>query len=142
MSYKHILVAVDLSKSSEKVIDRAVSLAKDANAKVSFIFVDVDNISHIGIANLEIALLPTIEERKKILQQELQELADKADYPIENTLVVMGDFNSKVNAAVEKLGIDLLVCGHHHDFWSRLLSATRKLLNSAATDLLIISLDA
>ncbi len=34
MSYGHILVAVDLTDSSKKVIDKAVSLAKDE--KVSF----------------------------------------------------------------------------------------------------------
>lgn len=141
MSYKHILVAVDLSQSSEKVLNRAVSLAKDTNAKLSLIFVDVDNVSNIGIANLEIATLPSIAEREKTLQQDLLSLASQADYPIENTIVVMGDFNRKVNAAVDKIGADLLVCGHHHDFWSRLLSAARKLVNSAVTDLLIVYLD-
>ncbi|ABM02795.1 universal stress protein containing UspA domain [Psychromonas ingrahamii 37] len=141
MSYKHILVAVDLSKSSEKVISRAVLLAKDTNAKVSLIFVDVDNVSNIGLVNLEIDSLPSIEEREKTLQQDLQALAVKADYPIENAIIVMGNFNRRVNAAVEKIGADLLVCGHHHDFWSRLLSATRKILNSTTTDLLIIYLD-
>ncbi|MFT6927848.1 MAG: universal stress protein A [Psychromonas sp.] len=141
MSYKHILVAVDLSKSSEKVLSRAVSLAKDTNAKLSLIFVDVDNVSNIGIANLEIATLPSIEEREKALKQDLQALADQADYPVENAIVVLGDFNRKVNAAVEQIGADLLICGHHHDFWSRLLSATRKLVNSTVTDLLIVYLD-
>ena len=141
MSYKHILVAVDLSQSSEKVLNRAVSLAKDTNAKLSLIFVDVDNVSNIGIANLEIATLPSIAEREKTLKKELQTLADQADYPIENAIVVMGDFTRKVNAEVQKMGADLLVCGHHHDFWSRLLSAARKLVNSAVTDLLIVYLD-
>lgn len=141
MSYKHILVAVDLSKSSEKVVNRAVLLAKDTHAKVSLIFVDVDNVSNIGIASLEVPTLPSVEEREKELQKDLQTLANQADYPIENAIVVMGDFNRKINAAVEKMGADLLVCGHHHDFWSRLLSATRKLLNSTTTDLLIVYLD-
>jgi universal stress protein A len=141
MSYKHILVAVDLSKSSEIVVSRAVSLATDAKAKLSLIFVDVDNVSNIGIVNLEIATLPSIEQREESLQQDLQLLVEQADYPVENAIVVMGDFNHKVNAVVEKIGADLLVCGHHHDFWSRLLSAARKLVNSAKTDLLIVYLD-
>jgi universal stress protein A len=141
MSYKHILVAVDLSQSSGKVISRAVLLAKDTNAKLSLIFVDVDNVSSIGLVNLEIDALPSVEERKKTLQQDLQTLANQADYPVENAIVVMGDFNRRVNATVEKIGADLLVCGHHHDFWSRLLSATRKLINSTSTDLLIVYLD-
>lgn len=141
MSYKHILVAVDLSKSSEKIVNKAVLLAKDSNAKLSLIFVDVDNVSNIGIASLEVATLPSVEEREKSLKKDLQTLADRADYPIENAIVVMGDFKRKVNAAVEKMGADLLVCGHHHDFWSRLLSDTRKLLDSTTADLLIVYLD-
>ncbi|HEY7866732.1 MAG TPA: universal stress protein [Psychromonas sp.] len=136
-----MLVAVDLSQSSEKVVSRAISLAKDTNAKLSLIFVDVDNVSNIGIATLEVATLPSVEEREETLKKELQTLADQADYPIENAIVVMGDFTRKVNAEVQKMGADLLVCGHHHDFWSRLLSSTRKLVNSAVTDLLIVYLD-
>ena len=38
MSYKHILVAVDLSQSSQVVIDKTLSVAKDANCKLSFVF--------------------------------------------------------------------------------------------------------
>jgi len=137
MGYKHILVAVDLSKSSEKVINKAVSLAKDANAGLSLIFVDVDTISNIGITSLEVASLPSIEEREK----KLQEFADKTDYQFENVMVVMGSLKNKLSATVKEMDIDLLVCGHHHDFWSRLLSSVRKLVNSVTADLLIVNLD-
>lgn len=44
MSYGHILVAVDLTDSSKKVIDKAVSLAKDEKSKLSLVYVDVDKI--------------------------------------------------------------------------------------------------
>ena len=152
MSYKHILVAVDLSKSSEKLIDKAVSLAKDANAKLSFVFVDVDNVYEnvykVGNENLEVSPLPSgeerekaIEEREKTLQEELQELAGQADYPIENAIVVMGDLGNKILETVQEMDIDLVICGHHHDFWTRLLSPVRKLVNSLVTDLLIVYLE-
>jgi len=141
MSYKHILVAVDLSESSEKVINKAVSLAKDARANLSLIFVDVDDIANIGVVTLDVAPLPSVEEREKKLKGELQELADKADYEFENIMVVTGDLKNKLVATVKKMNIDLLVCGHHRDFWSRLLSSVRKLINSVAADLLIVNLD-
>lgn len=152
MSYKHILVAVDLSKSSEQLIDKAVSLAKDANAKLSFVFVDVENVYEnvykVGDENLEVSPLPSgeerekaIEERENTLQEELQKLADQADYPIENVIVVMGDLNNKLLETVQKMDIDLLICGHHHDFWSRLLSSVRQLVNSVGEDLLIVHLE-
>ncbi|WP_372882081.1 universal stress protein [Psychromonas sp.] len=141
MSYKHILVAVDLSKSSEKVIEKAVLIAKGANAQLSLIFVDVDNVSNIGIANLEISTLPSVEEREKTLQDELQALADKTNYPVESTIVVMGNLAPKLIATVKQKDVDLLVCGHHHDLWSRLLSSVNKLVNSVETDLLIVYLE-
>lgn len=63
MSYGHILVAVDLTDSSKKVIDKAVSLAKDEKSKLSLVYVDVDKI-----------ILELKEERK--LQNALQKLAE------------------------------------------------------------------
>ena len=40
MKYKHILVALDLSKESHVLIDRAVSMARLVGAKVSYIHID------------------------------------------------------------------------------------------------------
>jgi len=147
MGYKHILVAVDLTKSSEVVISKAVSLAKGAKAKLSFIYVDASYLSEIGYAGTVGLVKPAedkldaLEKEKTILQKELQALADQADYPVSNTLVVMGRLKEQLITSVQKMDADLLVCGHHHDFWSRLLSSVGKLLNSLTIDLLIVNLD-
>ena len=42
MAYKHILIAVDLSPESKVLVDKAVSMARPYNAKVSLIHVDVN----------------------------------------------------------------------------------------------------
>ncbi len=141
MSYKHILVAVDLSKSSEVVINKAISLARGANSKLSFIFVDVNYVSSIGGISPKVEMDVPLDEQQAILQKELQALAEQADYPVANTLVVIGDLNEKLKTTVQEMDVDLLVCGHHHDFWTRLLSSARKLVNTAVTDLLIIYLE-
>ncbi|MCG6199994.1 universal stress protein [Psychromonas antarctica] len=143
MIYKHILVAVDLTKSSEIVISKAVALAKEANAKLSFIYVDANYVSMVGPAGtLGLARQAASDGReKKLLQKELHTLVDKLDYPVQNTLVVMGDLEEKLTTAVNQLDADLLVCGHHHDFWSRLLSSVRKLVNTVSTDLLIVYIE-
>ena len=136
MSYKHILVAVDLTKSSEIVISKAVSLAKEANAKLSFIHVDPNHLSTSGARSTSLLAMPEVDNRKE--KQELRALAARLDYPVENTLVVIGDLEVKLTTAVNQLDADLLVCGHHHDFWSRLLSSVRKIANTVNTDLLIV----
>lgn len=41
MAYKHILIAVDLSRS-KVLVEKAVSMARPYNAKVSLIHVDVN----------------------------------------------------------------------------------------------------
>ena len=139
MSYKHILVAVDLSKSSELIINKAVSLAKDTGAKISLIYVDVDYTdNYTGLSYTEFTKLEPASQRSNSLEKELHTLAEQTDYPIENTVFVSGDLNKNINETVKELHSDLLVCGHHHDFWSRLLSSVRQLVNSTLTDLLII----
>lgn len=147
MSYKHILVAVDLSKSSEQVIQKAVSLAKGAGAKLSLIYVDgnyvsdIANISSSGLTKLTFDKAAILEKEKKLLQEELQKLVEDIDYPIAKSLVVMGDFKDQLTTTINEIDVDLLICGHHHDFWSRLLSSVRKLVNSVTVDFLIVYLD-
>ncbi|WP_028863888.1 universal stress protein [Psychromonas aquimarina] len=152
MDYKHILVAVDLSKSSEIVISRAVSLAEKSTAKLSFIYADSNYVTNYmglsnagGVSNAALgSVVPKIvavDEKSAIFKEELQALAEQADYPVSNTLAVMGDLNNEVKLAVKELDIDLLVCGHHHDFWRNLLSSVRQLISTPDTDLLLVQLD-
>jgi universal stress protein A len=141
MSYKHILVAVDLSSTSEFIIAKAVSLAKDSNAALSLIYVDVDYADNFtGLSYSEFSKLEPVSGRSVSLEKELQALAEQIDYPITHTLFVTGDLNKKLQVTVKEIGADLLICGHHHDFWSRLLSSVRQLVNSSLIDLLIIQL--
>ena len=139
MSYNHILVAVDLTESSKIVIGKAVLLAKEVNAKLSFIYVDPHHLSTVEPRPTSLLAMPEVDDGKE--KQELCALAEQLDYPVENTLVVIGDLEVKLATAVNQLDIDLLVCGHHHDFWSRLLSSVRKLANTVNTDLLVVYLE-
>ncbi|MEA3482673.1 MAG: universal stress protein [Pseudomonadota bacterium] len=128
MSYKHVLVAVDLSQSSQVVIEKAIIQAKNSNAKLSFVYVDVDRV-----------IMEPKEEQK--LQKELQELADKCLYPVHETMAVIGDLHIKLSGIVKKEGIDLVVCGHHHNLLSRFFSSVPRVANEVEADLLIVYLD-
>ncbi|PFG58183.1 universal stress protein A [Vibrio sp. ES.051] len=128
MDYKHILVAVDLSQSSQVVIEKAINQAKSANSKLSLVYVDVDRV-----------VMEAKEEQK--LQRELKELADKYDYPISDNMAVIGDLHIKLSGIVKREGIDLVVCGHHHNLLSRFFSSVPKVANEVEADLLIVYLD-
>ncbi|ELA7317212.1 universal stress protein [Vibrio alginolyticus] len=128
MGYKHVLVAVDLSQSSQAVIEKAIMQADNSSSKLSFVYVDVDRI-----------VMEAKEEQE--LERRLQELADKCLYPVNETMVVIGDLHIKLSGIVKKEGIDLVVCGHHHNLLSRFFSSIPKVVNEVEADLLIVFLD-
>lgn len=139
MGYKHILVAVDLSNESSILIDKAVCLAKALNAKVSFIHVDV-NYTDLYTGLIDVNLIDSPHQSFETSQRDLKALADETDYPIEHTLIGSGDLGNELCERIETHHFDLLVCGHHQDFWSKLLSSTKLLINCTPVDMLIVPL--
>ena len=49
-----------------------------------------------------------------------------------------GDLSHKVDAAVKENGVDLLICGHHHDFLSKITSYSRPLIHHSPIDILVV----
>jgi len=138
MSYKHVLVAIDLTECSDIVISKSVSLAKKLDAKLSYISVD---ISHPDTERTyDPAEVKLIEEKHEELVAKLKELAELTDYPITNTSVVAGTVEKTLTKAITKMDVDLLICGHHQGFWNRWWSTARKLVNISIVDLLLIHL--
>lgn len=145
MSYNHILISVDLTNPNQTVIDKGVSLAKEANAKLSFIYVYTqyvnipDTADTLGVAiGYDGVAIGNDKKDQQRLQKELTTLVSKLDYPVENTVVLMGNMEEELTTALSQLNADLLVCGQHHDFWSRLFSSSDKLVDSVGTDILIV----
>lgn len=139
MKYKHILVALDLSKESYILIDRAVSIAELTNAKVSFIHVDGTH----GEIYPELVDIKSEPERKPLNEPSntwLAEFQQYTDFPIESFWVGTGDLSNKVSMVVAENGIELIVCGHHHDFLSNIISYSRPLIQHSPIDILVVPL--
>jgi universal stress protein A len=139
MSYQHILVTIDLSDESKIIIDKAVALAKPLNAKLSFIHIDV-NYAEVYTGLIDINLSETQHHSMEASQKYLQKLAEYANYPINHTLVGTGDLGQEICETIKEYQIDLVVCGHHQDFWSKLLSSTKLLINCSPVDMLVVPL--
>ena len=140
MSYQHILVAVDLSEDSKTLVDKAVSLAKPLGAEVSFIHIDV-NYAELYTGLIDINLAETQHQAIEASQQQLQKFATHANYPIKHTLVGSGDLGNELCDTIREFNVDIVVCGHHQDFWSKLLSSTRQLINCSPVDMLVVPLN-
>ena len=123
--YKHILVAVDLSEESPFLLKKAVGVAKRHDAKLSII--DVNMVSMQDRISSE-------------TQQALLQLSEQAGYPISEKLSGSGDLGQVLTDAIEQYDVDLLVTGHHQDFWSKLMSSTRQVMNSITIDMLVVPL--
>ena len=127
MAYKHILIAVDLSPESKVLVEKAVSMARPYNAKVSLIHVDV-NYSDLYTGLIDVNL------------GDMQKRISEETYPITETLSGSGDLGQVLVDAIKKYDMDLVVCGHHQDFWSKLMSSARQLINTVHVDMLIVPL--
>ncbi|GMQ49193.1 universal stress protein [Vibrio sp. 10N] len=140
MKYKHILVALELSFESKVLIDRAVFLAKLLDADVSFIHIDG---SHGEIYHELVDLVADPEQRPLTLESmdQLDEFAEYAQCTLKHFMVGTGDLGDKVKIAIAENDFDLLICGHHHDFWSKLVSASRQVINSSPVDVLVVPLE-
>ncbi|ARU95701.1 MULTISPECIES: universal stress protein UspA [Tatumella] len=137
MSYKHILVAVDLSPESQLLVEKAVSLARPYNAKVSLIHVDV-NYSDLYTGLIDVNLGDMQKRISEETQTALSELSTNAGYPMSQTLSGSGDLAQVLIDAINKYHVDLVICGHHQDFWSKLMSSARQLINTVHIDMLIV----
>ncbi|MGB2079164.1 MAG: universal stress protein [Vibrio sp.] len=139
MSYQHILVAIDLTEESNYLLNKAISLAKTCDAKLSLIHIDV-NFAQLYTGFVEINFNETQQAVMEATQAQIKALIDTTDYPIHDTIVASGDFSQEILQAIQDRHVDLVICGHHQDFWSQLLSTSRSLLNSIPIDTLIVPL--
>lgn len=129
MAYKHILIAVDLSPESKVLVEKAVSMARPYNAKVSLIHVDV-NYSDLYTGLIDVNLGDMQKRISEETHHALTELSTNAGYPITETLSGSGDLGQVLVDAIKKYDMDLVVCGHHQDFWSKLMSSARQLIKT------------
>lgn len=137
--YKHILVAVDLSDESEFLLKKAADIAKRHEAKLSIIHVDV-NFSDLYTGLIDVNMSSMQDRISTETQKALLDLAENAGYPISEKLSGSGDLGQVLSDAIEQYDADLLVTGHHQDFWSKLMSSTRQVMNTIKIDMLVVPL--
>lgn len=145
MKYQHILVALELTEENKVLINKAIAMAETFNADVSLIHVD-GAVGEVYTQLIDIQQDPT----QKPLNQHANELLLKfqnytkeqfPDFPIKYFWVGTGSLGSKLKKVIEQHQYDLLICGHHHDFWSNMVSYSRDLINKSPIDILVVPME-
>ena len=138
--YKHVLAAVDLSEESLVLLRKGANIAEKFGAKLSLIHVDV-NFSDLYTGLIDINMSSVQDSVIAETSKALNDLAGQITYPVTEKLNGTGDFSQVLEEAVDKHDVDLLITGHHQDFWSKFMSSTRQLMNSVKVDMLVVPLD-
>ncbi|WP_029520569.1 universal stress protein [Persephonella sp. IF05-L8] len=152
MQFKKILVGVDFSEDSKKVINSAVFLARLFNSELKLIHVVENLIFPAALDDIEPIVDPeefarivkTVEEIVEKASQELEKIAEeikeKEGLKVK-FLVKTGDIAEEILETCESGNFDLLVIGAHKEtFTGSLLlgNEAEKIVNKARSSVLVV----
>lgn len=144
-TYKNVLVALDLTQSSEHVIQRALPYADAAKAALCFIHV-IDYIPYMGFG--EGALInPTYslprEELESNARQALQRVFSKLEINKPSLIIEFGSAATEIVRYANEHEVDLIVLGSHGRHGVKLLlgSTANAVLHHALCDVLAVRVE-
>lgn len=135
--YRHLLVAVDLTKENDIVVEKAVELAKLFDAKISLVHIIEPlpgyGYAYIGVADFESELLS--EAKQSIVKLATRFAIDPA-----NCYVEVGPTKSELMGIVLKQHVDCIVTGSHgrHGVAQLLGSTAHAIVHGAPCDVITV----
>ena len=139
-SYKHILLATDLSKRCDPIAKRAAVIAKTTNAKLSLLHV----VMHTTIAYAGEFSIPIDAEFEAALEKraktQLAKLGKKYHIQSKNQHLAQDSIKFAVINCAKKTKADLIIIGaHSHEGLDVLLgSQANAIINAAKCDVLVV----
>lgn len=139
MGYRNVLVSVAVAPDSHRLVEKAVSIVRPYGGKITLVTLSTETDLCNSFAG------PMLTDLRALLQEELMlfmdELREKAGYPIAQTLVFYGELSDSLTSACQQHAFDLIICGSHGDkMVSRMLSSASRVIDSAQADVLIVPL--
>ncbi len=137
--YKKVLVAVDLSEESARVLARARGAAASEGAEMHLIHV-IEPLSFAYGGDIPMDFSGIQEEIHQQAQQQLARFGEANSIPPENQHVVLGRPEVEIHSHAESLGADLIVVGSHGRYGLALLmgSTANGVLHGATCDVLAV----
>lgn len=136
--YRHVLVAVDLTKDSHKILERALQIADRNHAKLSI----MHTLEPLGFAyggDIPMDLTSIQDQLDEHAKHRLAEIADP-HVAKEDQHVVVGMPDTEIHRFAEERDVDLIVVGSHgrHGFALLLGSTSTGVLHGAQCDVLAV----
>lgn len=137
--YHTVLVAIDLSADSKKVIDKAVTLA-GSSSKLHLVHVVEPVAAAYSMDIYAVNVSELQQEAIKFAEQKLEKLGQEIDIDSEHVHTLLGAPGPEIRNLANELGADAIVIGSHgHSGWKILLGSTaNKLLHGSTCDVLTV----
>lgn len=139
ISYRHIIVGVDLSEDCPAVIHRAAGIARACNAKLTLAYV-LEPITFAYGGDMPVDLSGVQEQQVQKASNDLAQLAKTTEYPIQQHHVLVGQPAAELHYLAEQEDADLIVVGSHgrKGFALLLGSTPNSVLHGATCDVLAV----
>ena len=139
-TYRQLLVAIDLSDESDRVIRRALDVVDGDTARIRLIHVVEPVAAAYPIDAYAINMTRLQEEALDIARKRLAEVAEQYGIPKEHQFTLMGPAANEIRHKADEEGADLIVIGSHgRSGWKLLLGSTaNKVLHGADCDILTV----
>lgn len=137
--YNKILVAVDLSNDSKKVIDTAVSMAGDVK-KLHLVHVVEPVAAAYSMDIYAININELQQEAINLAEQRLEKIGEGLGIGKQQVHSLLGAPAPEIRNLATEIGADAIVMGSHgHSGWKLLLGSTAtKVLHGATCDVLTV----
>jgi universal stress protein A len=139
ISYKHIIVGVDLSEDCPPVINRAATIAQAFNAKLTLAHV-LEPLTFAYGGDMPVDLTGIQEQQVQQAEADLAQLAKTTTYPIQQHHVLVGQPAAELHYLAEQESADLIVIGSHgrKGFALLLGSTPNSVVHGATCDVLAV----
>ncbi len=139
-SYQHVLAAVDLHPACDEVVmQRALEVAKQNNAKISVIHA-IEHINAYGVAQAYPTVIDLEEQMMGEARTSLATLATKFNVPPAQQIIEIGSPKVVILTHAAQINADLIVVGSHgrHGISLLLGSTANAILHYAHSDVLAV----
>jgi len=149
---KKVLIAMDYSPTTQKVVEMGFSMAKAMKAKITLLHVISNPVYYTsaeyspimgftGFLNVDPLQLDNIKVLKKASQQFLDKSKHHLGDKTIQTLVKEGDFAEAILKTAKSLHVDVIVMGSHSRKWLENIlmgSVTEEVLHQTSIPLFIV----